>query len=118
MRNVAFRASRGFWHDGKHIAGGQLILVTARKARQLQQEGKGEMILTRYPGRLDRGPVTFDGDYALQDGQAFVLPPEEKQGEPGWFPKNEDCPGCPKKVPETTAEKPKKKKRKKRKKKS
>ena len=115
MTTVAFRASRGFWYEGKHVAGGTLILVTAKEARRLQQEKKGKMILTRYPGRLDRGPVTFAGDYAFQDGQTFIRPPKEEPKEPGWHPKDEDCKPCPKAIPTLTAEKPKKKRKKKKK---
>lgn len=111
MKTVGFRASRGFWHEGKHVAGGQLILVAARKARELQKADKGKMILTRYPGRLDRGPVTFDGAYAHEGGQVYVKPEEDL--EPGFYLKDEDCEGCPKKkVPEMTTEKPKKKRKK------
>ena len=112
MRTIALRAARGFWHEGKHIAKGELILVPANKARELQQAGKGTMILTRYPGRLDRGPVTFDGPYAYEDDQVYVRPEDEP---PGWTPKDEDCVDCPKKAKGKTEakEKPKKKRKKK-----
>jgi len=105
MRTVAFRASRGFWHEGIHIAKGRLILVAAKTGRELQQAGKGKMILTRYPGRLDRGPVTFEGPYAYKGDQVYVRPEDEA---PGWTPKDENCEGCPKKK---EAEKPKKKRK-------
>lgn len=91
MATVGFRASRGFWHNGRHVAGSTLIIIGAAEARKLQQEGKGKMELTRYPGRLDRGPV-FEGNRAYEGDQIYVRPDDE---EPGWKRKDEDCEPCP-----------------------
>lgn len=108
MRSIGFRASRGFWKDGKHVAKGELIIVPANEARQLQQEGKGKMIVTRYPGLLDRGLVR----HSIQESQKLL-----EEQEPGWSPKDEDCKPCPKKpaakAKKATASKAKKKKAKK-----
>jgi len=104
MRNIGFRASRSFWKDGRHVSKGELIIVPANVARQLQQEGKGKMIVTRYPGLLDRGLVR----HSVEESQKLL---EEQK--PGWFPKDEECGPCPKeaaaKVKKATASKSKKK---------
>lgn len=108
MRNIGFRASRGFWKDGRHIAKGELIVVPANVARELQQAGKGKMIVTRYPGLLDRGLVR----HSVEESQQLL-----EEQEPGWFPKDEECWPCPKKptvkATKATTSKPKKKTKKK-----
>jgi len=89
MRNIGLRASRGFWKDGKHVAKGELIIVPANVARELQAAGKGKMIVTRYPGLLDRGLVR----HTSEESERLL-----EELEPGWYLKDEDCKPCPKKA--------------------
>ena len=77
MPFIRVRALKPFNIEEHKIRKGELIYVQPAKARELQKAGDAEMILTRYPERLE------------QEAR------EELELEPGWYPK-EPCEGCPK----------------------
>ena len=76
MPFIRVRALRAFKIEEHKIRKGELIYIQPAKARELQKAGDAEMILTRYPERLEEAR-------------------EAVELEPGWYPK-EPCKGCPK----------------------
>ena len=53
MPFIRVRALRAFKIEEHKIRKGELIYVQPAKARELQKAGDAEMILTRYPERLE-----------------------------------------------------------------
>jgi len=54
MPFIRVRALRAFKIEEHKIRKGELIYVQPAKARELQKAGDAEMILTRYPERLEQ----------------------------------------------------------------